>query len=496
VELKSSSARRFRPKALALNIVVLSALILLESYNIARPALWADEIATISATNRPVSTLIALTGQIDGVHGTYYLLMHYWGGAFGFTPFALRLPSALAIALSAFLTWKLATKLFGSATGTTTLLLVALMPRLTWAATEGRSYAFTALIAVGILWCFIAALENTGAKSKLYWFAFTALSILGVYLFIYLILLNVSLGVWLLVGRKSAAIKTERPRLRMATSFFVVLILSLFQLIRANGQQHQIHWLPPISSRTIDEVLVGQSFWMTPGMAVLGFGLIVAIVFSTGKLSADEQRSTRLLALLAAIPPILVVSYSLLKSTIYDARYFTFTTPFVAMLLALAVAKLFTKRIAAGLVVVLLALATASYLDFRSPEAKLTDWDRVAASVSAQSRENTGILYGDYRDPTPTVSRIHLGYPSEFRGVTDITLVKPARNRWKLFDERKPLLETVAEWNRFKRILLISDGSHLEADQAATAALTKLGFKATRTLQLKPESIVVFELVH
>ena len=45
----------------------------------ARPSLWFDEGATISASaNRTLPELWKLLGHIDAVHGLYYLLMHGW----------------------------------------------------------------------------------------------------------------------------------------------------------------------------------------------------------------------------------------------------------------------------------------------------------------------------------------------------------------------------------------------------------------------------------
>ena len=67
----------------------------------ARPSLWFDEAATISAATRSVPALWRMLGNIDAVHGVYYLLMHGWFAVFGATEFASRLSSALAVGLAA-----------------------------------------------------------------------------------------------------------------------------------------------------------------------------------------------------------------------------------------------------------------------------------------------------------------------------------------------------------------------------------------------------------
>ena len=44
----------------------------------ARPSLWFDEAATLSAGTRSVPELWRMVLNIDAVHGLYYLLMHGW----------------------------------------------------------------------------------------------------------------------------------------------------------------------------------------------------------------------------------------------------------------------------------------------------------------------------------------------------------------------------------------------------------------------------------
>lgn len=45
----------------------------------ARPSFWYDEAATISAAySRSLGQLWQMLGNVDAVHGLYYLLMHGW----------------------------------------------------------------------------------------------------------------------------------------------------------------------------------------------------------------------------------------------------------------------------------------------------------------------------------------------------------------------------------------------------------------------------------
>src|SRR5579859_710136 len=49
--------------------------LLISLWNITTPSYWRDEAATIAAIRRPLGDLIRMLGNVDAVHGAYYLLM-------------------------------------------------------------------------------------------------------------------------------------------------------------------------------------------------------------------------------------------------------------------------------------------------------------------------------------------------------------------------------------------------------------------------------------
>jgi mannosyltransferase len=56
-----------------------------------RPSFWYDEAATISASySRSLAQLWAMLGNVDAVHGLYYLFMHGWFEVFPPTEFWSR----------------------------------------------------------------------------------------------------------------------------------------------------------------------------------------------------------------------------------------------------------------------------------------------------------------------------------------------------------------------------------------------------------------------
>ena len=70
-------------------------------YQMGRPELWRDELASWSFASRPVSSMIATARHTGATQLAYYLLLHVWMGAFGDSTDAMRSLSVLAMAAAA-----------------------------------------------------------------------------------------------------------------------------------------------------------------------------------------------------------------------------------------------------------------------------------------------------------------------------------------------------------------------------------------------------------
>lgn len=103
----------------------------------ARPSFWYDEAATISASySRSLAQMWHMLGNVDAVHGLYYLLMHGWFQVFPATEFWTRAPSGLAAGGAAagvvVLGKQFSSRTVAIASGT----FCAILPRTTWAGIE------------------------------------------------------------------------------------------------------------------------------------------------------------------------------------------------------------------------------------------------------------------------------------------------------------------------------------------------------------------------
>jgi hypothetical protein len=76
---------------------------------IGNPSLWGDEAASILSAERPLPSLFRMLGNVDAVHGTYYLFLHFWIRVFRTSELSVRKLAwvgygvGLAIGLCAFL---------------------------------------------------------------------------------------------------------------------------------------------------------------------------------------------------------------------------------------------------------------------------------------------------------------------------------------------------------------------------------------------------------
>lgn len=150
-------------------------------------SLWYDEAATLAAAHRSPTELWAMTHHVDAVHGLYYAIMHVWTAAAGSSPIAVRLPSALAVGAALAGTYALARRLDSIPTAALATVFVLLLPRVTWAGIEARSSALTIAAAVWATFLLVHALDAPTRRRR--WAGYALLSILGVWLNIYLLLL-------------------------------------------------------------------------------------------------------------------------------------------------------------------------------------------------------------------------------------------------------------------------------------------------------------------
>jgi len=423
---------------------------------IAVPGVWYDEAATISSATRSWPQLFAEIQTVDAVHALYYAGMHVWFDLVGYSPFTLRLPSAIAVGVAAAFTTVLGRQLGLGILGG---IVFAILPRTIWMGGEGRSYAFTAAAAVVLTVVLLRALRS-GARRA--WVAYGVLVVISCLLFVYLALVVVAHAV---IARRVL----RRWGVVVASAGLVVVPFVLWTL----GQKGQIEWISPLRGETLDDVLVEQWFMHSVPLAIAGWALLL--------LGSWRLRRSPLLWL-AFLPTMLLLVATVFAFPVYIPRYLSMSLPFVALLMAAAIGR--------RLIVlpVIAALAVPQLVALRVPEAKeYSSWQQVASLVDEQKTDATAIIYGTvYKHPTATARVIQYAYPAAFAGTSDPQLATSAADSGRLWEYTKPLSPAIDA----DTVLLVTSTSR---DQIPAVTATLSGWHVVEQWHLTHVNVVKFE---
>jgi mannosyltransferase len=427
------------------------------------PSFWYDEAATVYSSRRPFPELLDLLRSTDVVHGAYYVAMHLWGSVFGFSEFSMRLPSALAVGVAAAGVVVLAQRLSTARVALLSGVAFALLPRVLWAAVEARSYAATAAVAVWLTVVFVVALQS---RSRWWWVLYCAMLTVSIVLFVYLATL---VGVHLLI--MSARGRLRASFLPWAAAVVTTLAVTAVFLKVVFRQAKQVGWIPPIDGNFPRVVLEYQWFLGAPlfGMLVGVIFVAALIVSITNKSNSADWRSGPLPVALPwiVVPMAVMVVYSIVRSPIYLDRYFTFTTPAVALLLGVALDRLNRPRwLSVLLVGALASAALPAYLQQRSSWAKPLQMDFSAANEFAAANVAPGdcVLFGRAAWNPSSQRLIEDVEPSSFDGTRSIGLAKDAADWGQLWDDERPLSELAPEFAGCEVIWYFTDRDRATAE--------------------------------
>jgi mannosyltransferase len=450
--VRGSAARRLAwPVVLGLAGFLVSAA---GSWN---PSYWGDEAASVMSAERSLPSLFRMLGSIDAVHGTYYLLLHFWIDLFGASELSTRLPSAIGIGVATAGTFVLARMLVGRGAAVIAALVFAVLPRVTYMGAEARSTALATAVAVWLVVLLVVLLRSPGRSRRVraaLWSGYAVLLAFGIYLFLYVALLVPALGVAALV--LGPADRPARRRLgpwSIATVAGLALAAPVF--VAAVSQRDQLAFIGRRAQTGVLDAAVNQWFGNVPA-AILAWGLILlAVVLALPRRGwfarvapvagfAGLQRHKPTLGVMLAW--FVVPSAALLIGThsitpMYSLRYLSICTPAVAITVGLGIVGLGPVWARATALVLLVALILPSYVDQRGEFAKNdgSDWRQAAAVIQAEARPGDAIVFDESIRPSrkPRLA-LHL-YPAAFSGLNDVTLERPFDTTGSLWDETVPL---------------------------------------------------------
>lgn len=434
----------------------------------ARPSLWFDEAATISAATRSIPQLWDLIGHIDAVHGLYYLGMHGWFAVFPATEFWSRFSSCLAIGGAAAGVVVLGRQFSGRTVSVCAGVLFAMLPRVTWAGIEARSYSWSTLAAVWLTVLLITAIRR---DHRALWAAYGALLVVSTVLNIYVVLIVIPHAAAL------ALLGNRRARVRWAVVSTIAVLIVVPFILWCRSQSFQVGWISPLGLHTVTEVVLEQYFDHSVAFALVAAAMLIAPLVVSRLRPTDS--AIRRLVVIAAVwvvaPTAVLLVYSAVAQPLYYPRYLCFTTPAMALLLAVCVVAVARSRewITAALAVFALA-ATPNYITVqRGPYAKEgMDFSQVADVITAHSSPGDCIVFDNTTSWKPGPIRpITAARPAAYAHLVDPGRGKRAWQRNRLWDAHVGIWGVADQIRRCTVLWTVSERDRSVPSRQSGAAL-------------------------
>ncbi|MGN6790987.1 MAG: glycosyltransferase family 39 protein [Streptosporangiaceae bacterium] len=370
---------------------------LISFWGIRGPSFWRDEAATIAAIKRPLGDLIKMLGNVDSVHGAYYLMMWPIEHVLGAGTLVLRLPSAVAVAVGAAFVAALGRRLISPWAGLAAGLLYAVLPVTSRYGQEARSYAMVMTVAAIASYLLVRVLTS-GPQRQRRWLAGygASIAVLGILNIFGLLLVPahaVTMAVYCRRGLREKA--PRRLAIGWLTAVAAGLVVASPLLVLGYLQRGQLAWLGVNTSSSGPGALFslsGSYLVTTTLLIVIAVALVLSTEMSRGKRLAEWPWPLAQLSLpWLVVPPVLLLAASTVQP-VFASRYILLCVPALALIGGAAIASYgrIVGTIALG--IILLSGATTQ-LGQRTQAGHYDDILAVDKIVAAEAHPGDVVLY-------------------------------------------------------------------------------------------------------
>jgi mannosyltransferase len=486
----AAAAASYLPPAVAAAVMTLLGL-----WGIVRQSkMGNDEVATRYAALLSLGQLAHLLSHVDAVHGTYYLLMHGWV-VLGSSPTVLRVPSVIAMVAGAALVAIIGTRLTGSGwAGLVAGLVLALTPSISYYAQTARSYALVLACVAAATLVLIRTLRaeaagETGARLKRWWVLYGALVVVASYLNEMALLILIAHAVTVLAARYG------RPVFERFVVIAVVCGVLLVPLaLLSYHERAAVGWIGRPTVRDLGILWHDYFGGNSVIAAILTVFAVAAVLPPRGwqwrnwraglrnGASAEDARaawweqggvSLPSVALpLLVLPGGLLMLESVVLHPLYTDRYVLYSATAAALLagggcyrvgqwLAQHAGRRMGDPAARRVLLVapgVAALLCSLVLNFgaaekaRSANDRQFDFGGPSFYVGAHARPGDGVLFINsfYR-------KARLGYPADFRNVTDFAMAQSPQRAGNFNGTDKPLTTVQSLMLTYQRIWVVGN---------------------------------------
>ena len=340
-----------------------------------------DEAVTVGVANRTVPQILDTIGNVDAVHGVYYLFMHYVVDAFGTGEVAVRMPSLIGTAIAAGLLGLLGEMLQSWRTGLLAGLLFACAPAVSQYAQDARPYGIVYALVVAMTMALVAALTGRHRRTTWILYGLALLTSAAMHLLVVLILPAYAIGVGIIARRE----RSWRP-VAWWSAVSIVALAPLIPLVRlVLAQKTTAGWIRPPGRAVVLDLgilLAGGSYLLAASGLLVGFAY-----------RESNDRGLKLFAVAAPwllLPPLLLLAVSRFEP-LYAFRYVAYCVPALALLAAASLDRLRWW---------LLIPATAALMAATLPVQNAVRYHPTGVSGVNNLRADAAFLQASYRPET------------------------------------------------------------------------------------------------
>jgi mannosyltransferase len=309
-----------------------------------RPSYWRDEAATMAAVRRPLGDMVRMLGNVDAVHGAYYLMMWPVEHVLGASPIVMRFPSAVAVGIGAAVLAATGRRLISPWAGLAAGLLYAIFPAVSRYGEEARSYAMVMAAAALASYLLLRVLDAEPAARRrwLIWYG-ASIALLGILNIFGLLLVPAHAVTVAFICRRGLR-NTEARRLALGWLVAAVagLVVTSPVLLLGWQQRGQIAWLGVnTSSSGLNTLfsLSGSYLVTTVTIAIIAVALVLGTERSRAqRLASWPWRLAEISLPWLVVPPLVLLAASAVQP-VYTSRYILICIPPLALIAGAAVAS-------------------------------------------------------------------------------------------------------------------------------------------------------------
>ncbi len=360
---------------------------------------WRDEAATLAAVRRPFGDLVSMLGNVDAVHGAYYMIIWVVVRLGGIGEFVTRLPSALAMAAAAAGAAAIGRRLVSPRAGLFTGLLFAALPKVSWFGQDARSYAMVTALATAASYLLVRLLDAGDPRRR--WLAAYAASLAGLGVAnVFALLIVPAHGLTMLLAARHARRRPGAAAVPSLASWAAAAGLAVTAVsplaVLAYRERRQIGWIQSAHAGGLASVrqLVGPLAVFELMVLIMACAIMLGALRGPGGISAGLPPRLQALCLpWLLLPPAALLSWSLIQP-VYAFRYILFCIPAVALLGGAALAA--TGRAAGTVALVLVVLAgLPAQLTERDPDGHGDNIRGIDLVIARHARPGDGVYYLD-----------------------------------------------------------------------------------------------------